>query len=174
MGFFNPFEGSSNNGGQVKIEVDKTLSKEGMAADSKTVGDKIKENAEAIQDLKITSKAKLEYIAISYLNWIDNEVTIYSENIEKDSIITLNTGNNITDEQYNALAMAKIIPIEQEKGYIKLKALGVTPQIDIPISILIQGNIIETEMSVIVDSATGEKYMFTINNGTMKLENIGG
>jgi len=174
MGFFDPFEGSSNNSGQVKIEVDKTLSKEGMAADSKTVGDKIKENTEAIQDLKTASKAKLEYITISYLNWIDNETTIYSESILEDSIITLNSGDNINDDQYNALTMAKIIPTEQGKGYIKLKTLGVTPQIDIPISILIQGNIIETEMNIVVDSYTGKKYMFTMNNGIMKLENIGG
>lgn len=52
MGFFNPFEGSSSNGGQVEIEVDKTLSKEGMAADSKTVGDKVNTINEKVRVLE--------------------------------------------------------------------------------------------------------------------------
>ena len=52
MGFFNPFEGSSNNSGQVEIEVDKTLSKEGMAADSKTVGDKVNTINEKVRVLE--------------------------------------------------------------------------------------------------------------------------
>lgn len=53
MGFFNPFEGSSNNNGnQAKIEIDKTLSKEDMAADSKTVGDKVNTINEKIRVLE--------------------------------------------------------------------------------------------------------------------------
>lgn len=133
----------------------------------------IKANTEAIQNLKTTSKAKLEYVTLSYLDWSNNEITVYSESIAEDSIITLNPGPSITEEQYSALSAARIIASEQGEGYIKLRALGeVTQYVDIPISILIQGNIIEAETNTITDSVTGEKYRFKISNGVMELEKI--
>lgn len=56
MGFFDPFGGNAGRSGngddQVKIEVDKTLSKEDMAADSKTVGDKVSTINEKIRILE--------------------------------------------------------------------------------------------------------------------------
>lgn len=133
----------------------------------------IKANTEAIQNLKTTSKAKLEYITLSYSDWNINEITVYSESIAEDSIITLNPGPSITEEQYSALSAARIIASEQGEGYIKLRALGeVTQDVNIPISILIQGNIIEAETNTITDSVTGEKYRFKISNGVMELEKI--
>lgn len=133
----------------------------------------INANTEAIQNLKATSKAKLEYVTLSYPDWSNNETTVYSESIAEDSIITLNPGPSITEEQYSALSAARIIASEQGEGYIKLRALGeVTQYVDIPISILIQGNIIEAETNTITDSVTGEKYRFKISNGVMELEKI--
>lgn len=88
MGFFDPFGGnaggSGNEGGQIKIEVDKTLSKEGMAADSKTVGDRvntINEKIRILEEAVLGNNVLIvdDITGITYQFGISNGITYFRE-----------------------------------------------------------------------------------------------
>lgn len=45
---------------------------------------------------------------------------------------------NITEEQYAALAYANVIPASVEEGFVVIQALKDIPTIDIPVSVVIK------------------------------------
>ena len=106
--------------------------------------------------------------------WTDNQYTITSSFIKADNYIHLSAAKNITNEQYDALALAKIICTEQADGQITLKALGATPSIDIPITIIIEGGVFENIQNTIIlqDKTTGENYQFELDNGELSFVEV--
>lgn len=113
-------------------------------------------------------------LTLSSSNWANNLYTIESEFIMEDNYIHLSAAKNITNEQYDALALAKIICTEQADGQIILKALGATPSIDVPITIIIEGGVFENiQNSVILqDKTNGESYQFELNNGELSFVEV--
>lgn len=102
-------------------------------------------------------------------DWNEKQYTLTSNLIKENNYISISFGKNISSEQYDCLAKAKIICIAQSDGQIILKSLGVVPNIDIPIIIVIEGEQIDTINSSILltDDTTGETYKIGVDNGKM-------
>ena len=105
-------------------------------------------------------------------NWIEKTYTINSDLIKADNYISIGLSKNVTLEQYDALAIAKIICIEQSEGRIVLKSLGTQPTIDIDISLVIEGEQINviTQMVKLNDDTTGTTYSLGVDNGKLYIE----
>jgi len=72
-------------------------------------------------------------------SWSNGDYTLSDTNISANDVITIMPAMGITTEQYVALSSAQIIGNSQGVGYIGLRALGMVPKIDIPITLTIQG-----------------------------------
>lgn len=99
--------------------------------------------------------------------WNEKQYTLTSDLIKENNYISVSFGKNISSEQYDCLAKAKIICITQIDGQIVLKSLGTVPNIDIPIVMVIEGEQIDTINSSILltDDTTGETYKVGVDNG---------
>lgn len=118
------------------------------------------------------SKAKIIDMTLAASNWVDNTYTISSDLMRADNYISIGTSKNITLEQYDALAIAKIICVEQSEGQIILKSLGTIPTIDIDICLVIEGEQIDvvTETVELTDDTTGTIYTLGVDNGKLYIE----
>ena len=105
-------------------------------------------------------------------NWTGETYTINSDLIKADNYISIGLSKNVTLEQYDTLAMAKIICIEQSEGKIVLKSLGTQPTIDIDISLVIEGEQIDviTQTVKLNDDTTGTTYSLGVDNGKLYIE----
>lgn len=70
-------------------------------------------------------------------SWSSAQYTITDANILAASTIYISIPTNITQAQYNAIALANIVPRAQQNGSIVLEALGTVPTVDIPIQLTI-------------------------------------
>jgi hypothetical protein len=68
-------------------------------------------------------------------DFVDNEYLIQNAAIKYDSEVHITVPNNISTDEYDALAFANIVPEEQTNGKIRLKVLGKIPSI--PIRLLV-------------------------------------
>ena len=111
--------------------------------------------------------AKIIETTLLSTGWNENQYALTSDLIKENNYISISFGKNISLEQYNCLAKAKIICITQTNGQIILKSLGVVPNIDIPITMVIEGEQIDTINSSILltDDTTGETYRVGVDNG---------
>lgn len=102
-------------------------------------------------------------------DWNEKQYALTSSLIKENNYISISFGKNISSEQYDCLAKAKIICVTQVDGQIIIKSLGTVPNIDIPIIIVIEGEQIDTINSSILltDDATGETYKIGVDNGKM-------
>lgn len=118
--------------------------------------------------------AKVRYIntILEASEWVDGTYTLTSEYFQGDNYINVGTHKDTTLAQYDALAAAKIICIEQSEGKIVLKSLGLIPSIDAPITIIIEGEQLNnvTDTYLMTDETTGVTYKMGINNGTTYFE----
>lgn len=67
----------------------------------------------------------------------EGEYTISNADIEPTSDIYLDVPSTVTQEQYNAIAQANIVAVDQSSGSLTIKATGTTPTINVPIKITI-------------------------------------
>ena len=118
------------------------------------------------------AKARVINMTLAASNWIEKTYTINSDLIKADNYISIGLSKNVTLEQYDALAIAKIICIEQSEGRIVLKSLGTQPTIDIDISLVIEGEQINviTQMVKLNDDTTGTTYSLGVDNGKLYIE----
>lgn len=113
--------------------------------------------------------AKIIETTLLSTGWNEKQYTLTSDLIKENNYISISLGKNISLEQYDSLAKAKIICIAQSDGQIILKSLGIVPNIDISIIIVIEGEQIDTINSSILltDDTTGETYKVGVDNGKM-------
>lgn len=113
--------------------------------------------------------AKIIETTLLSTGWNEKQYTLTSDLIKENNYISISFGKNISLEQYDCLAKAKIICIAQSDGQIILKSLGIVPNIDISIIIVIEGEQIDTINSSILltDDTTGETYKVGVDNGKM-------
>lgn len=118
------------------------------------------------------SKVKIINMTLAASNWVDNTYTISSDLIRADNYISIGTSKNITLEQYDALAIAKVIYVEQSEGQIILKSLGTNPTIDIDICLVIEEEQIDvvTKTVELTDDTTGTTYILGVDNGKLYIE----
>lgn len=111
--------------------------------------------------------AKIIETTLLSTEWNENQYALTSDLIKENNYISISFGKNISLEQYNCLAKAKIICITQIDGQIVLKSLGTVPNIDIPIVIVIEGEQIDiiNNSILLTDDTTGETYKVGIDNG---------
>ena len=111
--------------------------------------------------------AKIIETTLLSTGWNESQYTLTSDLIKENNYISISFGKNISSEQYDCLAKAKIICITQVDGQIIIKSLGTVPNIDIPIIIVIEGEQIDTINSLILltDDTTGETYKVGVDNG---------
>ena len=111
--------------------------------------------------------AKIIETTLLSTGWNEKQYALTSDLIKENNYISISFGKNISSEQYDCLAKAKIICITQTDGQIILKSLGVVPNIDIPITMVIEGEQIDTINSLILltDDTTGETYKVGVDNG---------
>lgn len=94
----------------------------------------------------ISDKARLSVksnITLASASWSDNKYTISNTNITTTSVVELLPRENggITQAQMEALSGAMIVGGTQAAGSIQLIALGDVPTVDIPVTIIIRGDL---------------------------------
>ena len=101
--------------------------------------------------------------------WNEKQYTLTSDLIKENNYISISFGKNISLEQYDCLAKAKIICVTQVDGQIIIKSLGTVPNIDIPIIIVIEGEQIDTinNSILLTDDTIAETYKIGVDNGEM-------
>ena len=116
--------------------------------------------------------AKIIETTLLSTEWNENQYALTSDLIKENNYISISFGKNISLEQYNCLAKAKIICITQIDGQIVLKSLGTVPNIDIPIVIVIEGEQIDiiNNSILLTDDTTGETYKVGVDNGEVYSE----
>ena len=111
--------------------------------------------------------AKIIETTLLSTGWNEKQYTLTSDLIKENNYISISFGKNISLEQYDCLAKAKIICVTQIDGQIIIKSLGTVPNIDIPIIIVIgeeQIDIINNSI-LLTDDTTGETYKVGVDNG---------
>lgn len=110
--------------------------------------------------------AKIIETTLLSTGWNENQYTLTSDLIKENNYISISFGKNISSEQYDCLAKAKIICITQIDGQIVLKSLGTVPNIDIPIVMVIEGEQIDiiNNSILLTDDTTGETYKVGVDN----------
>lgn len=113
--------------------------------------------------------AKIIETTLLSTGWNEKQYTLTSDLITENNYISISFGKNISLEQYDCLAKAKIICVTQADGQIIIKSLGTVPNIDIPIIIVIEGEQIDTinNSILLTDDTTGETYRVGVDNGEM-------
>lgn len=113
--------------------------------------------------------AKIIETTLLSTGWNENQYALTSNLIKENNYISISFGKNISLEQYDCLAKAKIICVTQADGQIIIKSLGTVPNIDIPIIIVIEGEQIDTinNSILLTDDTTGETYKVGVDNGEM-------
>lgn len=113
--------------------------------------------------------AKIIETTLLSTEWNENQYALTSDLIKENNYISISFGKNISLEQYDCLAKAKIICVTQADGQIIIKSLGTVPNIDIPIIIVIEGEQIDTinNLILLTDDTTGETYKVGVDNGEM-------
>lgn len=115
------------------VEYDNTDS--GLAADN--VQDAIDELKQSIKTIQTT-----EVTVILYADqWNHGIYEISNENIKSNSDIFVTIPQDITEEQYTAIAYANIIQAGVGVGYVLLSPLREQPIIDIPVNLVIKTEI---------------------------------
>lgn len=181
--WFDPFNSSSGGGGGGPV---KLSTKEGNTLVNESDGlygtpEQISAkpgNALVREDDGLYAKQRINSKSNFNLNpnqWTeDKTITILGENIKSNSIISLGVQNNITEDQYNKLAAAKIIVKEQNEGAVVLKAFGDIPDESIPMEIIIADS--ETSIDgtniALKDRTTSLFYTLFINNGKLNFEEV--
>ena len=115
------------------------------------------------------ASAKIIETTLLSSGWTERQYSLTSDLIKENNYISISFGKNISLEQYDCLAKAKIICTSQVEGEIILSCLGVVPNIDIPILMVIEGeqiDIINQSISLL-DDTTGETYTVGIDNGEL-------
>lgn len=113
------------------------------------------------------ASAKIIGTSLLSSGWTERQYSLISDLIKENNYISISLGKNISLEQYDSLAKAKIICISQTEGELILSCLGTVPNMDIPILMVIEGeqiDIINQSISL-SDDTTGETYIIGINNG---------
>lgn len=113
--------------------------------------------------------AKIIETTLLSTGWSEKQYTLTSDLITENNYISISFGKNISLEQYDCLAKAKIICVTQVDGQIIIKSLGTVPNIDIPIIIVIEGEQIDTinNSILLTDDTTGETYKVGVDNSEM-------
>ena len=111
--------------------------------------------------------AKIIETTLLSTRWNEKQYTLTSDLIKENNYISISFGKNISLEQYDCLAKAKIICVTQVDGQIIIKSLGTVPNIDIPIIIVIEGEQIDiiNNSILLTDDTTGETYKVGVDNG---------
>ena len=111
--------------------------------------------------------AKIIETTLLSTGWNEKQYTLTSDLIKENNYISISFGENISLEQYDCLAKAKIICVTQVDGQIIIKSLGTVPNIDIPIIIVIEGEQIDiiNNSILLTDDTTGETYKVGVDNG---------
>lgn len=116
--------------------------------------------------------AKIIETTLLSTGWNEKQYSLTSDLIKENNYISISFGKNISLEQYDCLAKAKIICVTQVDGQIIIKSLGTVPNIDIPIIIVIGGEQIDiiNNSILLTDDTTGETYKIGVDNGEMYSE----
>lgn len=111
--------------------------------------------------------AKIIETTLLSTGWNEKQYSLTSDLIKENNYISISFGKNISLEQYDCLAKAKIICVTQVDGQIIIKSLGAVPNIDIPIIIVIEGEQIDiiNNSILLTDDTTGETYKVGVDNG---------
>ena len=110
--------------------------KETVATNSKD-GLMSKSDKEKLDSIKVAEIQNISYTIEPGEFYDNNKVKIEVSDITPNSQITvgLNT-NEVTTDQYNAAALAKLIPKIADDG-IEIECLGVIPEVEIPVIVSI-------------------------------------
>ena len=120
----------------LKIAADTTAEYEELNNKIETLNNKVDETIEKFTSVKVNT-------TLAASGWSSGVYTISNENITVTCVVELlpRENNGITQEQFEALAAAMIIGGTQAAGSIQLVALGDVPTIDIPITLIVRGDL---------------------------------
>lgn len=96
---------------------------------------------DAIDELKSMQKdfiTKEHTVWLYANNWANGIYTIHDSDILSNSDVYITIPSDVTQEQYDAIAYANLIPGGQGVGYVILSALKDVPTIDVPVTLVIK------------------------------------
>lgn len=108
----------------------------------------VDENNKNINIVATGESAPVDYITKSLSitlasnSWSGNEYTVNNSALTGTSVVELYPSTNITDDQLEILQEANIIGGNQSTGKLKLIAKGEVPTTNIPVTLLIRGDIL--------------------------------
>jgi hypothetical protein len=91
-----------------------------------------------VELLSMTNTVSIINYTIRADSWNEDIYTISNSGIKTNSSLYISAPEDITQEQYDALASANLTSSDQTNGSLILRALGDIPTIDIPIIVTIQ------------------------------------
>lgn len=86
------------------------------------------------------SKSTIVDATLLSSSWVGNEYELSVEGVTETSIQELLPSLSITEDELSALQSANIIDNGQEENIIKLKAIGDVPTSNIPIRVIVRGD----------------------------------
>ena len=91
------------------------------------------------------NKSTVETVTVVASDWIGDN-TPYTNSISVSGVTAVNfievlTPSSVTDEQYEAYSSANITKITQSDNSITLYAYGIKPTIDLPITVIVRGDL---------------------------------
>lgn len=123
-----------------------SIPSENLTINAQLLGGRSIEDIEAL----ISNRASKSYVintTLSASSWVTNEsdntdtIILSIDAIDDNTLVELALCNNTTTEQIKVYQTANIVGLEQSQGSITLKALNGKPTIDLPICIIIRGDL---------------------------------
>lgn len=91
------------------------------------------------------NKSTVETVTVVASDWIGDDApytnSISVSGVSADNFIEVLTPSSVTDEQYAAYSSANITKITQSDNSITLYAYGIKPTIDLPITVIVRGDL---------------------------------
>ena len=118
-----------------------TIAAEDVAYDNNESGLQASNVQEAIDELKAQQKdfhTTQVTVTLFAAEWSNRVYTVNSADIKPESDVFVTIPEDISVEQYNAIAYANLIPAGQGSGYVILTALRDVPTIDVTLNLVIK------------------------------------
>lgn len=94
---------------------------------------------------KKSNKSKVISETLLASNWVGDNApysyTLELSDVTSNTVVELATPSSITEEQIDAYKQANLLNSEQADGSITIYAWGKMPEIDLPVTVIIRGDV---------------------------------
>lgn len=112
-----------------------------IIADGAVTAEKLADGAVTPESIGAAKRSTIENATLNASGWSGTNYTLAVGGATASNIIELDKSPSITADQLEALQGANIVGTVQTNGSITLKAFGVVPKINIPIIVIVRGDL---------------------------------